>query len=282
MSVFDVVGQSFDVIKKNPIVILPYLVYVAVVIILALIFVGYAFSSIHPVLSTLRQSMTGANFTTARAAFHVALTSLPRSIIPSIIIGLIVFVIIVLLIAVFLSGIYVSIGSDFIKNKKISLSAAYETVKARYVDLICAVILACLICLALTVIFVLLIIAASAILPIAILIGIIFVVLLIWLEILFFQIGPVVIIEGKTAVAAVQRSIEIGSEHIWSILGLFVVLIVIDVIIGLAGSIPIIGSIISIVGAILFGITVMLTLPVFYCLYVAKKTKAATPKRRKK
>lgn len=217
-------------------------------------------------------------------------------------------IVIVAILALFLSplisGIYVSLAMQLkTGNKQLSLGAAVEKAKQKYLSLLGASLIAIGIAILIFGVLYFLLLAPSMFnlnLGIAgLLIALVLILLIIvaWVLVIirFFEIYPAVLIEDKRAFAAVKRSMEIGKQHPWSVLGtvlllaviIFVITIILELVIGafsiglaLSGAvladIVITVILITIVGGVIDAWAAMIP-GTFYYSYVAKQPAAPAP-----
>jgi hypothetical protein len=276
-SVFDVVGQTFDIIKENPIVVLPYLAFIVAIIILVIIFIIAIISQVAS-SSLLHSFITSMGTTPPSLSTMTTIAQRIISILPAVILLLII----IGLISIFLAGMYVSLAKQFYTKQKISLENAFNEAKSRYLSLLGATIGAGLMFLVLIAIFGVLVLAASSSTVALVLMILILVIACVALGILLFQISTAVIVEGRPAIDAIQRSIEIGKANMGTIFGLIVVFIVLDILLELFSLIPILGILIRLVGGIILSIMAYFIGPAFYYNYISKRktTSGKKPKKR--
>lgn len=274
MGIWDLTQKSFDVFAKNMMIALPLIIFAVVVIILALLVIGSIFVSLIPSL----YSMSSMSSFSASLILPLLLAGLP---------ALIIFFILTFLACVLIEGMYISIGKQAALNKKPDLGVAYKEAKSRYLSLLGADIIAGLMALLAALILISLFIAARGLGVVHITLAVIGVLLIVilgfTLAALFFMVPAAVIIEGRSALESVKRSIQIGTANFWSIILLILIFLGLRIILGLIGIVPILGWVIAIVGSIILDIMFLIIPSLFYYQYVRRPSpaKKAKPKRKR-
>jgi hypothetical protein len=270
-SIFGVVSESFDIIKRNPIIVLPVLIaYVAVTLSIGtiVVFTGiYAVLGLH--VTTYLHHMPSINSISQHAILLVSVLVL----IAFVIIGLV---------QLLLGGIYVSMGEQFYTGRKVSLDAAFKKAESRYLAMLGAgVIMLAVVLLIALVLGSILYIGGRALLasfswPLlftVIILAILPLIAAVIIAILFFQTTTVIIVENKGPVPAIKKAMEIGGKNFLAIFALYLIIAVLYAVLGLFALIPIVGIIIQFIGGTILGIISLLVQPGFYFNYVSTNSK---------
>ncbi|HUB92496.1 MAG TPA: hypothetical protein VL945_00900 [Candidatus Saccharimonadales bacterium] len=277
MSITGVVSESFGIIKKNPIVVLPYFAFLIVAVIGGVLF-GLSLVS-H--LSNNAAIAALASQTTITKAMLRGLVGLFLSVLPA----FSVFLVIISIVALFFVGAYISLAKQIYGKKKPSLGAAFSESASRFPSLLGALIIytVTLAVIGLILLGAALLVSFSNLAAIALL-ALIGIILAIILGVLFFQAYTLVVIEGKRAVDAVKASIMIGRQRFWTIVGIGIVVVILAFATDILRIIPLIGWILGFIGSSIIAIMEFFIPPVFYYTYVKKETKAtpAPSKKRKR
>lgn len=274
MSITGVVSDSFNIIKKNPVVLLPYLAFLVIVVIGAL---ALGLGLVHQV-----SSMSGLGIL-ARSAFSTAMVPALLHILVSILPSLAIFIIILCLIALLFIGAYLSMAKQIYSKKPVSMGDAFSESASRYWSLLGAFIVYMLIIGVITgVLGGIAYLASFSNLLAVVFLAVIWIILVIIAEIFLFQAYPLIIFEGKGALEAVKGSISIGEKNFWTILGIYVIMVILSFIIGIFRIIPILGGIIGLIGSWILATMGFFIPAVFYYTYVYKGNKPKTPKAKPK
>ncbi|MFI5412756.1 MAG: hypothetical protein ACHQX1_02600 [Candidatus Micrarchaeales archaeon] len=236
MGITEIFGKTFDIVKNNPKIILPYLVFTMIIG----VFVIYSvFSSIGTIYSS--PMIPGGAHTTPslNSIIQVYETLVPVLVL---IIGLSVFI------APLLLGAYIDIADQGYNRTKVSMSRAFDVAKKNYVHMFLTGLLLFIIWTVFGATFI-----VAFVLPIVIshvhlltvlwlLLGcILFFILGIILCLLLYEAYAVVILEKLGAVEAVKRSIDIGKKNLGAIFAVIVVTVLISLgyslVIGIAVSV---------------------------------------------
>ncbi len=228
MAFSDIFTQSFETLRKYPKAILPYLA-------LELVLVGLVFAVLFGVFHVQPGMMMVG--TTGMAAVGPYIGAIFAVIAIEFLIGIFV--------TPLFYGVYSNLQIQKLKKQRLSLSSAYKTAKSRYAALFWGGIITLLMYLTVIIIFIGLLVlfiigshavstlsssaatgslrAVFGIIGLAFLWIILLLVCLGALGVLLYQWVPAAIVERKGAVAAIARSIEIGKENFWRIVGMLVI-----------------------------------------------------------
>jgi hypothetical protein len=244
VGISEVFGNSFTVLRNNPRIVWPLLLF-------TLFITGVSLSALSLILpaGTLLHSYnnpfsalnmnTGGQYNTTSPMFSPSqiLTFLPGFIGA---LGLII--IVALFVGLPMQGFYIAIAEQGYKKQKISMSAAFDVAKARYLSLLGAAVLYFIIVFVIAIVFIL-VFAVLFILPGhlvhilgALLLLLIGVVLVFLLGISFYQLYTVVILEKRDPVDAIKRSMDIGRKLWGEILAVIIISTIISSVIGIIGS----------------------------------------------
>ncbi len=231
MGIGAVFTKTFDILKKNPKIIWPYLIFTAVIGVAALYF---SLSLVSSYSGSLGSATPGY----AAAALDVLA-------------GLVPLILVVMLVSVFVApfmyGMYMDIADQGYGGGKVLLKKAYDTARANYLNMLLAGI-AVGICwvVAVAVLAIVFALPAAAFglhfttglwIALGVLVSI---VALILLSIYLFEVYAVVIIEGKSPIDAIRRSFDIGKKNLGSIFGVLAITCVIGVCFAIVDSLVII------------------------------------------
>ncbi|MDE1767958.1 MAG: hypothetical protein KGH64_02380 [Candidatus Micrarchaeota archaeon] len=294
MDAVDVIKNTFKALKTHPIYVVPFLAYALVLgmLVLALI--------VLPLLSLSGAGTSGPTLTHSAAQIVAVLGTL----IP----GLIILFVAIILFSPVISGMYVYLVSKWNENQ-VSLSDAFNVSLNRVVDLLLYMILYGIVSIAVfgiafsPFIASLIGIAANSALTSsssvpssnsAAVVGLLFslgisvilaVIAALIMGPLFYTAIPIVVIEKKGPINALKASIEIGKKDFFGILALMVlsgiVTLIVEFILNIINIIPIIGTIVFIIGYIFILTFTMMIPTMYYITLVQKSPKPAKPSPKK-
>lgn len=273
----DVVANCIEAIRKHPVLLVPQLIIVVVAGIIGVLLIAPVLSSL--ILTNSTNPAPGAVLSTL------------SNLIP----GFIILVVITAIMGLIVEGMYMDMVSKW-KNESLSLRDAFDTAILRFVDLflysliilvIEGAILLLLFSSALSSVVGLMsspttaspsmIVTALAGIIGAVLIG---VVLVIVLGPLVFTGTTIVVLEKAGPIKALMSSIEIGRQHFFSIIGVFIIFAiaysVIYAIILILSIIPYIGGILSIIIAIFLGTFAQILAPMYYVTFIRPTSTPST------
>ncbi len=272
MGAVDVIRQSFEMIKENPIIIVPY---IALIILIGIIGILLVVSLLPKILATV--SAIHVTSISASSALHLI-----GSLVGGSIASIAAAVIIIWLISILFTGAYISLAKQIMGKKSADLRSAFHESASRYWSLLGASIINFVLRGgAALVFFGLAIVSIPSSVPMAVLLILVGIIAEILLLVLVFESYAVVMIEGKGALDAVRKSFSIGRSKFWSLLGIFVLLLAIALIIGALRLIPILGPVIAFLCDSVLAIMGMTIPAVFYYTMVSKKKSTRTRRRRR-
>lgn len=299
-SLSSVIGDSFEIMKKNPVIIVPYLVLYVLLFIFAIIFFVALFvpllghiplNNTHNFSANFNSTfgINSANKTNSTAAMGaIILNELPALFL----IGIIA-VVFLLVAAVFLEGMMISFAMQGLKGK-ISLEEAFGVARNRFwsllgFTLLYGVIEIIIVTIVIVVLFSVGVFAGttstttsssgSALQVLAgvglLIIGVI--VVLVILSILFFLGNVLVVVDNLGAIQAFQKSIDYGKKMAGTILVLIILLALINagfsvVSFILTSVLSFVGSIIEVVLSLFVSSWLAMVPAVFYLEYVKKQS----------
>ena len=210
-------NKSFDILRANPKIILPYLIFTAVIGILAvyasLLLVGSA-------------SSTGVN--TASSFLSLALGTLGRLVPLIVLIAALAILVIPLII-----GAYISIADQGYQKKKVSLRIAFGVAKRNYLNMLLLSILVTIIWIAVFAVIGLAFVVPAFMLgrvgtALWLLLGmIVSIVVMVVLTLYLYEAYTVVILEKLGPIGAVRRSFQIGKQRLGLLFKVFALTILV-------------------------------------------------------
>ncbi|MDE1850792.1 MAG: hypothetical protein KGH54_03300 [Candidatus Micrarchaeota archaeon] len=220
MGTIGIFGKTLDILKSNPIGILPYLIVTA-------FFGGIVLYTVFSGLS----AVYGINVFGPSAPHNLAGVS---SLVPFYM-SLVPVIAALLLVSLFINplllGIYLSMADQGYNKKRVSLGGAFDVAKRNYSKLFAVGVAIAAIWLA-----VIGVLAAIFLLPLVmggfgagavlwLLLGaIVFIVVAVVLSILLYEAFAIVVLERTGPIAAIRRSIEIGRKNMRGVFAVFIVL----------------------------------------------------------
>ena len=250
MDISEIITRSFNDVLSAPSVLLPSLIVfvlifaaAAATILLAMAFSGIGILSAISSFSHLRASSAAMGAPTVVHTFLQAMLGVAYSIaVLCIILAVVSFIAYVLL-----NGIIIAMGDQLYRKARLDIGRAFRLATSKYLSLLGAGIAVSLLILLVIGAAVLGIVSAfSAMGAIggmfsAMLIVITLIVVLLFASIFFFQVSAAIILENKSAIGGLRRSIEIASRNK---LNIFALLILMSVI---AGAIEFVGALLALV-----------------------------------
>jgi hypothetical protein len=222
MSITDVFSKTFNILKDNPKIVLPNLIFTSLIGGLVLYSVFSLLSGVYGI-SILGSHAVQAGVHQTRSVSEVL--ALITHIIP-----IIIFVyLIALFVNPLLNGMYINIADQGYRKGKISLSTAFSTIRRSYFSLFATELLITIVwivvLLVFAVVFLLPTIGTGGLLHLLWLIAgcLIFLALSIFIGICLYESYAIVVIERIGAINAVRKSIEIGKQNLGSIFKIFLV-----------------------------------------------------------
>ena len=231
MGIGAVFTKTFDVLKKNPKIILPYLLFTAIIGVAAVYFS----------LSLVNSYSTGLG--SASPGYASAALDVLAGLVPLILVIMLVSV----FVAPFLCGMYIDMADQGYRGGKVLLKKAYGTAKANYLNMLLAgLAVGVFWVVAVAVLAIVFALPAAAFglhfatglwIVLGVLVSIIALVLL---SIYLFEVYTVLIIEGRGPIDAIKRSVDIGKNNTGSIFGVLAITCVIGVCFAIVDSLIII------------------------------------------
>lgn len=288
MEVANVLSKSYDIVRNNPKIIWPYIIFLLA---LSGIGLGASYAVLSP-FYTIAQSAQGASATPG-LIYNVA--NQVYSAIAPVLIGILALAV---LIGPILYGVYVSIADQGLQKTRVHLGRAFATARRNYVKILKASVLVIIAWIIVAILFLVFFISPSVYLGLHfgsivwVLIGSFLLVLaVILLGIYFFTLYPALVLERLHAMDAIKRSYEIGRMHKWLIFRLMFVTLMIGTGVGVmitlittAVQIPlvmlnplwgiIIAQVVNIVLNAAFSTWVILIPVIFYKEYVGKRMRS--------
>lgn len=286
MSVVDVYKKSFDILKQNPKIVLPYIAYfIAIVVIEVIIFLS---------VGLLGAASGGAAALLGSGSFVGALALLG---------------IIAALLSVLMSGTYLAIAGQGYDSGKVTLGAAFDVSKRRFVPLLGYTVIVIVIALVILVPFIAVGwsslrdlgsgfgsvlssgasgLTASSLTPLILLgfrvlsLFIIYILVAGIVSIFYYTGTAIIVLDNKGAVEALKQSIGIGRTRFVQIVGLYLLGLVIGICFAVVYVvlliIPILGIILAYLLQFFFASWISM-IPAVYYLNEIKKSAAPEPKK---
>lgn len=206
MGVIEVFSKTFDILKGNPKIIWPYLIFTFAIGFLAV------FLALGAALAFHVSSAAPANSLSAATVTKLITVLIPLYA---------VIALIAIIVAPFFYGTYISLADQgYGQKKKVNLGKAFNVAKANYLNMLLTFIAIGIISLVVLGIFAVVFIAPIAVyglhiatgawLAIGVLVAIVVVVLL---AIYLYQAYPVVALERKGPIEAIKRSVQIAKQN---------------------------------------------------------------------
>lgn len=231
MGISEIFGDSFGVVRDNPIILLPFFLFTVLITIVSVGLAGVL------LIGLGAGSLSGISslFTTGATPTMSTLLSL----LPALLTFIGIIALIAYLVGVLVTGLYIAIAEQGFKKQRISLNSAFNVAKSAYLRLLGANLLYLIILIIVSLIFAGLFAGAALthvraiILLAGFLLLIIAIVVFVAIALLIYQMNTVVILEKRAPVDAVKRSIAIGKSKWVTILGVVVVAAIIGIIVSL-------------------------------------------------
>jgi hypothetical protein len=258
-SVLNVLTDSWEIIRKQPTVLIPY----TVIAILLIAVIGAA--AVVLLVPSLIGIGAGGHSLSANQVITTIVGPVATTVGVAVVIGF--------FIGALLNGIYISLASQAKKGKKISFGTAFIAARKAYIRLL-EVQLVTLIIYAVIALVILSPLLLRSLGPIfsgaigAYTILVFAAAIILWLASMFlFLPSVIVVLENKGAWDAIKKSISVVGKRFWSVLKLYLALIgigiVYSIVVGIIGLVPFIGAIITFIVAIVYA-TWNLLLPAIY------------------
>ncbi len=244
MGIIEPITAVFDIEFHNLQSLIPQLLFVVVLAIIGgIALLSVSSGTLGALASSMSTSTTGSLLSLLGAIAAVGIVLVLFAII-----GVLVF----LVLGALVIGAYASIVKQKMTSGSFNISKAFDEARANWVRLIVVSLIVGVISIGVNVVLELIPVAGAIL---AIIVGLV-------LSILLFEANSMVIIEGKEPIAAIQRSIEIGKDNFWSMLGMLIVFgiavgiisVVVILVFSLAGAVA---SAAGISGAVILGVLIV-------------------------